>query len=170
MRALRPALGRSFASLSVPNYRRYFCGQIVSLSGTWMQTVGELWLVLTLTGSALAVGVTTALQFTPMLLFGAWAGVLADRMDKRRLLTITQTAMAIPALVLWILAATGVVQPWMVFAVVFARGAVNAVDNPTRQSFVVELVGSARSGQRGGPEQRDRAVGAASSGPRSRES
>ena len=77
-----------------------------------------------------------------MLLFGAWAGVLADRMDKRRLLTITQTAMAIPALVLWILAATGVVQPWMVFAVVFARGAVNAVDNPTRQSFVVELVGS----------------------------
>lgn len=142
MRALRPALGRSFASLSVPNYRRYFCGQIVSLSGTWMQTVGELWLVLTLTGSALAVGVTTALQFTPMLLFGAWAGVLADRMDKRRLLTITQTAMAIPALVLWILAATGVVQPWMVFAVVFARGAVNAVDNPTRQSFVVELVGS----------------------------
>ena len=144
MRALRPALGRSFASLSVPNYRRYFCGQIVSLSGTWMQTVGELWLVLTLTGSALAVGVTTALQFTPMLLFGAWAGVLADRMDKRRLLTITQTAMAIPALVLWILAATGVVQPWMVFAVVFARGAVNAVDNPTRQSFVVELVGRSR--------------------------
>jgi MFS family permease len=141
VRALRPALGRSFASLSVPNYRRYFSGQIVSLSGTWMQTVGELWLILTLTGSALAVGVTTALQFTPMLLFGAWAGVLADRMDKRRLLTITQTAMAIPALVLWVLAATGVVEPWMVFAVVFARGAVNAVDNPTRQSFVVELVG-----------------------------
>jgi MFS family permease len=142
VRALRPALGRSFASLSVPNYRRYFCGQIVSLSGTWMQTVGELWLVLTLTGSALAVGVTTALQFLPILLFGAWAGVLADRMDKRRLLTITQTAMAIPALVLWVLAATGVVQPWMVFAVVFTRGAVNAIDNPTRQSFVVELVGS----------------------------
>jgi MFS family permease len=144
VRALRPGLARSFASLSVPNYRRYFFGQIVSLSGTWMQTVGELWLVLSLTGSALAVGVTTALQFTPMLLFGAWAGLLADRMDKRRLLTITQTAMAIPAVVLWLLAASGVVKPWMVFAVVFARGAVNAFDNPTRQSFVVELVGPAR--------------------------
>ena len=144
MRALKPALGRSFASLSVPNYRRYFYGQIVSLSGTWMQTVGELWLVLTLTGSAVAVGVTTALQFTPILLFGAWAGVLADHMDKRRLLICTQAAMAIPAIVLWLLAATGVVQPWMVFAVVFARGAVNAIDNPARQSFVVELVGPAR--------------------------
>jgi MFS family permease len=141
---VKPALARSFASLSVPNYRRYFFGQIVSLSGTWMQTVGELWLVLTLTGSALAVGVTTALQFTPILLFGAWAGVLADRMDKRRLLIITQTAMAIPAVVLWLLAATGVVEPWMVFAVVFTRGAVNAIDNPARQSFVVELVGPSR--------------------------
>jgi MFS family permease len=141
---VRPALARSFASLSVPNYRRYFYGQIVSLSGTWMQTVGELWLVLTLTGSAVAVGVTTALQFTPILVFGAWAGVLADRMDKRRLLIMTQTAMAIPALVLFVLAASGVVKPWMVFAVVFARGAVNAIDNPARQSFVVELVGPAR--------------------------
>src|SRR5262249_16485318 len=95
VRAVKPALGRSFASLSVPNYRRYFFGQIVSLSSTWMQTVGELWLVLTLTGSAVAVGVTTALQFTPILLFGAWAGVLADRMDKRKLLLFTQTAMPI---------------------------------------------------------------------------
>jgi len=141
---VKPALARSFASLSVPNYKRYFYGQIVSLSGTWMQTVGELWLVLTLTGSAVAVGITTALQFTPILLFGAWAGVLADRMDKRRLLIFTQTAMAIPALVLWVLAATGIVEPWMVFGVVFARGAVNAIDNPARQSFVVELVGPSR--------------------------
>jgi MFS family permease len=144
VRAVKPALGRSFASLSVPNYRRYFFGQIVSLSGTWMQTVGELWLVLTLTGSAVAVGITTALQFTPILLFGAWAGVLADRMDKRKLLICTQTAMAIPALVLWALAASGIVESWMVFAVVFARGAVNAFDNPARQSFVVELVGPKR--------------------------
>jgi MFS family permease len=144
VRRLRPALERSFASLSVPNYRRYFAGQIVSLSGTWMQTVGEIWLVLTLTGSALAVGLTTALQFTPILLFGAWSGVLVDRVDKRRLLTITQTAMAVPAIVLWVLAATGVVQPWMVFIEVFARGAVNAVDNPARQSFVVEMVGPSK--------------------------
>src|SRR4051794_40737357 len=109
-----------------------------------MQTVGELWLVLSLTGSALAVGITTALQFTPMLLFGAWGGVVADRLDKRRLLIFTQAAMALPALTLWLLAGSGVVEPWMIFALVFTRGAVNAIDNPARQAFVVELVGSAR--------------------------
>ena len=144
MRALRPTLGRPFASLALPNYRRYFVGQIVSLSGTWMQTVGELWLVLSLTGNPLAVGVTTALQFTPMLLFGAWGGVIADRLDKRRLLIFTQAAMALPALTLWLLAGSGVVQPWMIFVLVFARGAVNVVDNPARQAFLVELVSSAR--------------------------
>jgi MFS family permease len=144
VRALGPKLGKPFASLAVPNYRRYFAGQIVSLSGNWMQTVGELWLVLSLTGSAIAVGLTTALQFTPMLLFGAWGGLVADRLDKRRLLTITQIAMALPALTLWLLASSGAVQPWMIFALVFARGAVNAIDNPARQAFVVELVGSGR--------------------------
>lgn len=144
MRALAPRLGRPFASLAVPNYRRYFVGQVVSLSGNWMQTVGELWLVLSLTGSALAVGVTTALQFTPMLLVGAWGGLVADRVDKRRLLTITQTAMAMPALALWLLASTGAVKPWMIFALVFTRGAVNAIDNPARQAFLVEIVSPAR--------------------------
>jgi MFS family permease len=144
VRAVGAALRRPFASLAVPNYRRYFAGQVVSLSGNWMQTVGELWLVLSLTGSALAVGVTTALQFTPMLLFGAHGGVVADRFDKRRLLMFTQTAMALPALTLWLLAGSGVVKPWMIFALVFARGAVNAIDNPTRQAFLVELVSSAR--------------------------
>jgi MFS family permease len=109
-----------------------------------MQTVGELWLVLSLTGSPLAVGVTTALQFTPMLLFGAWGGLVADRLDKRRLLTYTQIAMALPALALWGLAGSGVVQTWMIFALVFARGAVNAIDNPARQAFLVELVSPAR--------------------------
>jgi MFS family permease len=141
---VRAIAGRSFESLSLPNYRRYVAGQIVSLSGNWMQTVGELWLVLSLTGSALAVGVTTALQFTPMLLFGAFGGLLADRSDKRRLLMFTQAAMALPALALWALAATGAVEPWMIFGLVFVRGAVNAVDNPARQSFIVELVGSGR--------------------------
>jgi MFS family permease len=144
VRALAPGRGNPFASLAVPNYRRYFVGQIVSLSGNWMQTVGELWLVLSLTGSALAVGVTTALQFTPMLLFGAFGGVVADRLDKRRLLILTQTAMAMPALALWLLAGSGVVEPWMIFALVFARGAVNAIDNPARQAFLVELVSSGR--------------------------
>jgi MFS family permease len=144
VRAVGAQLGRPFTSLAVPNYRRYFAGQIVSLSGNWMQTVGELWLVLSLTGSALAVGITTALQFTPMLLFGAWGGVVADRVDKRRLLIFTQAAMALPALALWILTGSGVVETWMIFALVFARGAVNAIDNPARQAFLVELVSSSR--------------------------
>jgi MFS family permease len=138
------ALRRSFTSLAVPNYRRYFAGQIVSLSGNWMQIVAEMWLVLALTGSGLAVGITSALQFLPVLLFGAWGGLLADRFPKRTLLTVTQTLMVLPALVLWALTASGVVLPWMVYALVFARGTVNAVDNPTRQSFAIEMVGSER--------------------------
>src|SRR3712207_7926281 len=99
-----------------------------------MQTVAEIWLVLGLTGSGFAVGLTTALQFLPMLLFGAWGGLLADRLAKRRLLVLTQTAMAVPALLLLAVTVTGVVQPWMVYALVFVRGAVNAVDNPDRKS------------------------------------
>jgi MFS family permease len=137
-------LRRSFDSLSVPNYRRYFVGQVVSLSGTWMQTVAALWLVLSLTGSGVAVGLTTALQFLPMLLFGAWGGLLADRFSKRKLLMTTQALMAIPALGLFAVTLTGVVAPWMVFVAVFAMGLVNAVDNPTRQSFVIEMVGADR--------------------------
>jgi len=137
-------LRRSFDSLSVPNYRRYFAGQIVSLSGNWMQMVAEVWLILTLTGSGLAVGVTTALQFLPILLFGAWGGVLADRFAKRELLIVTQALMALPALALLAVTAAGVVAPWMVFALVFVRGTINAVDNPTRQSFAIEMVGADR--------------------------
>jgi MFS family permease len=138
------ALRRSVDSLSVPNYRRYFAGQVVSLSGNWMQMVAEIWLILLLTGSALAVGVTTALQFLPILLFGAWGGLLADRFPKRGLLMVTQVLMAIPALALLAVTATDVVAPWMVFALVFVRGAINAVDNPTRQSFAIEMVGPER--------------------------
>jgi MFS family permease len=138
------ALRRSFDSLEVPNYRRYFAGQLISLSGTWMQTVAAIWLILELTGSGVAVGLTTALQFLPMLLIGAWGGLLADRIPKRRLLIVTQALMAIPALGLFAVTATGVVTPWMVYLAVFAIGAVNAVDNPTRQSFVYEMVGPDR--------------------------
>jgi MFS family permease len=137
-------LRRSFDSLSVPNYRRYFAGQIVSVSGNWMQMVAEIWLVLSLTGSGIAVGVTTALQFLPILLFGAWGGVLADRFSKRRLLIVTQTLMALPALALLAVTVGGVVAPWMVFALVFVRGTINAVDNPARQSFAIEMVGADR--------------------------
>lgn len=138
------ALRRSFSALEIPNYRHYFAGQIVSLSGNWMQMVAEMWLVLELTGSGIAVGLTSALQFLPMLLLGAWGGVLADRWPKRRLLVATQATMAIPALALWALTATGAVVPWMVFALVLARGVVTAVDHPTRQAFVVEMVGTDR--------------------------
>ncbi len=138
------AVRRSFDSLSVPNYRRYFAGQIVSLSGNWMQMVAEIWLVLSLTGSGVAVGMTTALQFLPILLFGAWGGLLADRFAKHRLLIVTQALMALPALALLAIVATGVVAPWMVMALVFVRGTVNAVDNPTRQSFAIEMVGADR--------------------------
>jgi len=138
------ALRRSFNSLEVANYRRYFVGQLISLSGTWMQTVAAIWLVLSLTDSGVAVGLTTALQFLPMLLIGAWGGLLADRIPKRRLLVATQALMAIPALSLFAVTAAGVVEAWMVYLAVFAMGAVNAVDNPTRQSFVMEMVGPDR--------------------------
>jgi MFS family permease len=138
------AVRRSFGSLSVPNYRRYFVGQLVSLSGNWMQAVASIWLVLTLTHSGVAVGLTTALQFLPMLLLGAWGGLLADRFPKRGLLIATQTLMALPAIGLLAVSATGIVAPWMVYLAAFSRGAVNAVDNPTRQSFVIEMVGPDR--------------------------
>jgi MFS family permease len=141
---LTAAIRHSLNSLEVPNYRRYFTGQLISLSGTWMQTVAALWVVLTLTGSGVAVGLTTALQFLPMLLIGAWGGLLADRVPKRRLLITTQALMAIPAVGLLAVTATGVVAPWMVFLAVFAMGSVNAIDNPTRQSFVIEMVGPDR--------------------------
>jgi MFS family permease len=139
------ALNRTFLSLGVPNYRRYFAGQVISLSGNWMQTVAEMWLVVKLTGSGTAVGLTAALQFLPILVFGAMGGVIADRMSKRRLLVITQTLMAVPALTLWALTIGGQIEVWMVFALVFVRGAVNAIDNPARQSFVTELVGPERT-------------------------
>jgi MFS family permease len=141
---LTTALRRSFNSLEVPNYRRYFIGQVISLSGNWMQNVTALWLVLSLTNSGIAVGLTTALQFLPMLLFGAYGGVLADRLPKRQLLFVTQTLMMLPALGLFLITAFGVEQVWMVYVAVFLVGTVNSVDNPTRQSFVIEMVGPDR--------------------------
>jgi MFS family permease len=137
-------IARTFASLRVRNYRRYFAGQGVSITGNWMQTVAEMWLVVQLTGSGVSVGLTAGLQFLPILLFGAWGGLLADRLPKRRLLMITQSLMALPALTLWILTTSGNVEIWMVYALVLARGAVNAIDNPARQSFAIEMVGADR--------------------------
>jgi MFS family permease len=137
-------LRRTFHSLSVPNYRRYFTGQVVSISGNWMQIVAEMWLIVQLTGSGLSVGVTAALQFLPMLLFGAWGGLLADRLPKLKLLQYTQALMALPALALWGLTAAGEIVPWMVYGLVLARGSVLAIDNPARQAFVMEIVGPER--------------------------
>lgn len=138
------ALRRSFSSLQVPDYRLYFGGQAVSLAGNWMQIVAELWLILALTGSGIAVGFATALQFAGILTLGALGGALADRFDKRRLLMVSQTAMVVPALALAVLAATGAAEAWMVFALIGLRGLVLAVDNPARQAFVIEIVGPER--------------------------
>lgn len=138
------ALRRTVGSFEVPNYRRWFAGQLVSISGNWMQIVAEMWLVLTLTGSALAVGVTSALQFLPILLIGAWGGLVADSTPKRRLLMLTQSLMAIPPLVLFGLVTADAAAAWMVMALVLARGVVLAIDMPARQSFVIEIVGQTR--------------------------
>jgi len=139
-----PALARTFSSLKVPNYRKYFGGQLASITGNWMQTVGEMWLMVKLTGSGSLVGLTAGLQFLPILLFGAWGGLLADRLPKRRVLTYTQLSLTVPALTLFFLAASGAAEPWMVLALVLVRGSVLAIDNPSRQSFVVEIVGPDR--------------------------
>lgn len=130
-----------FSSLKVRNYRLFFLGQVVSNIGTWMQRIAQDWLVLSLTGSATAVGVTTALQFLPMLLFGLYGGVLVDRFPKRRTLLITQTAMGLTGIALALLTLSGHVQVWHVYVAAFAVGLATVVDNPARQSFVAEMVG-----------------------------
>nr|WP_309299483.1 MFS transporter [Streptomyces sp. A012304] len=130
-----------FSSLKVRNYRLFFAGQVVSNIGTWMQRIAQDWLVLSLTGSATAVGVTTALQFLPMLLFGLYGGVLVDRLPKRRALLVTQSSMAVTGIALAVLTLSGHVQVWHVYVAAFAVGLATVVDNPARQSFVSEMVG-----------------------------
>lgn len=142
--AVRRVAVETFSSLRVRNYRLYFAGQVVSVSGSWMQRVAQSWLVLHLTGSGIALGLVSALQFLPILLFGAWGGLVADRVDKRHLLMVTQALMGLLALVLGVVTLSGLVQLWMVFLMALLLGAVTAVDNPARQSFVMELVGRRR--------------------------
>lgn len=133
-----------FRSLRVRNYRLYASGQVISNIGAWMQRVAQDWLVLNLThNSGTALGIVTALQFTPTLLFGLWGGVIADRYDKRRILLLTQVLMSISALSLGLLDISGVVQIWHVYLVAFILGLITVVDNPARQAFVVEMVGRA---------------------------
>ncbi|MFJ6214254.1 MFS transporter [Streptomyces sp. NPDC092296] len=135
------AAGGMFSSLRVRNYRYFFLGQVVSNTGTWMQRVAQDWLVLSLTGSPFAVGITTAMQFLPMLLFGLFGGVLADRYPKRRLLMMTQGVMGLLAAGLAVLTLAGVVTVYHVYVFAFLLGLVTVVDNPTRQTFVTEMVG-----------------------------
>jgi MFS family permease len=138
----RASKRRTFAALAVPNYRRYFVGQATSLIGTWMQTAAQAWLVLSLTGSAAALGLIVALQALPVLLLAPYGGVVADRADKRRLMVALQTAMGLQALVLGLLTITGSARLWQIAVLAVALGVNNAFENPARQAFVLEMVGA----------------------------
>jgi MFS family permease len=132
-----------FSSLANRNYRRYFRGQAVSLVGTWMQTVAQSWLVLQLTHSGTALGLVVALQTLPVLLLGPYGGVVADRVDKRRLMIALQSMMGVLALILGVLTLTHVVTLWEVYLLAFLLGLNNTFENPARQAFVLEMVGPA---------------------------
>jgi MFS family permease len=142
-RSRRPESARDsiFSSLRTRNFRLFATGQIFSNTGTWVQRIAQDWLVLSLTGSATAVGITTALQFLPTLLFGLVGGLIADRYPKRQILLFTQTGLAAIAGILAVLTLTHQVEPWHVYVIAFGLGLVTAVDNPTRQSFANEMVG-----------------------------
>jgi MFS family permease len=138
---LRAAARQTFTSLRIRNFRLYFFAQLISVSGTWMQTVAQAWLVLHLTGSGVDLGIVVGLQFLPMLLFGPVGGLVADRMNKRRLLFVTQTCGGVLALVLGILVVSHAVQLWQVYVLAALLGVVNLFDNPARQTFMMEMVG-----------------------------
>jgi MFS family permease len=131
----------TFPALAIPNYRRYLRGQSVSLMGTWMQMTAQAWLVLTLSNSASALGVIIALQTLPVLILGPYGGVIADRVNKLRLMISLQTAMGVQALILGILTVTGEVRLWQVGVLAALLGLNNAFENPARQSFMLEMVG-----------------------------
>lgn len=131
-----------FRSLRVYNYRLFAAGGVVSNVGTWMQRTAQDWLVLDLTkGNATALGLTVALQFLPLLLFGLWGGMLADRYPKRTLLIVCQSLMGVLALTMGVLTVTGSAQVWHVCVMAFTLGLIACVEVPARQSFVVEMVG-----------------------------
>jgi MFS family permease len=135
-------VGDVFRSLRVRNYRLYASGQVISNTGAWVQRIAQDWLVLQLThNNGTALGITTGLQFLPMLLFGLWGSFFADRFPKRRVLLVTKCGMGVLAAVLGLLDVSGVVQVWHVFVIAFLLGMVTLIDNPTRQTFAVEMVG-----------------------------
>jgi MFS family permease len=132
---------RTFSALRHRNFSLFWWGQLISLIGTWMQSIGQTWLVLELTHSAWLLGVVGALQFLPVMLFAIFGGVLADKFPKRRVLLFTQSFAMVQACVLWLLVFTGTVQLWHVLILATLLGLTNSVDMPTRQAFVVEMVG-----------------------------
>src|ERR1700759_2097356 len=133
--------GKTFSSLKVPNYRLYFAGQSISLIGTWMQMTAQSWLVLTLTPSSPPLGPAVALQAVPVLLLGPYGGVVADRVDKRRLMIALQAVMGCQALVLGLLVVLGSVRYWEICVLAVVLGLNNAFENSARQAFVREMVG-----------------------------
>jgi MFS family permease len=135
------ALLAGFQALRIRNYRLYWLGQLVSLTGTWMQTTAQGWLVLQLTQSPLAIGLATMFQFLPALLLSLFGGAIADRLPKYRLILFTQIAAFVQAVIFTLLVAPGQIQLWQVYLLALALGLINALDTPARQSFVVELVG-----------------------------
>ena len=141
---MNAAVSRTFESLRVPNYRRFFIGQVFNWTGTWVHWVAQGWLVLELTGSGFGLGLVMALQWLPVLLFGAWGGVIADRFNKRKILIVTNSIGAFLSVVLGILTITDVVTLWMVIVVALVLGVSTAVDNPARQTFTLEMVGRDR--------------------------
>jgi MFS family permease len=132
----------TFAALAVPNYRRYYGGQAISLIGTWMQMTAQAWLVLTLTHSSTVLGIIIALQTVPVLILGPYGGVVADRIDKRKMMIALQSAMGVQALILGLLTVTGAVRVWHIGVLAALLGLNNAFENPARQSFMLELVGA----------------------------
>jgi len=128
------------SSLRQRNYRLFFFGQLISVIGTWMQTVAQSFVVLDLTHSGTQLGLTTAARFLPMFLFGPLGGVFADRLDKRRVLYVTQSASGLLAAAFSILIATGSIRLWIIYLLAIALGFVNVFDNPARQSFISEMV------------------------------
>src|SRR6266542_1683996 len=135
------AVRERFRALGHRNFRLYWTGQLISLIGTWMQSVAQGWLMHRLTGSAFMLGLLGFMQFLPVLVFSLWAGVVVDRIDKRRLLYATQGLALLQAVALATIVTAGAVRPWMVLALATGFGIVNAFDLPARQSFLVELVG-----------------------------
>jgi MFS family permease len=131
----------TFASLANPNYRLYFFGQAISLTGTWMQTIAQSFLVYHLTGSGFDVGVIVALQTLPVLLLGPYGGVVADRVNKHRLMVVLQSLMGVQALVFGVLTITHVISLWQIGLLAVILGLNNTFENPARQTFVFEMVG-----------------------------